>query len=209
MTTTPPEPNDPNDTPTVGTVSEQNAHAHAVGPPSAGATVATVRLPLQPHDVGPALALGRMIRSRRLAAGLTIAQAADAAELSARHWRRLEAGERRTRSSTLDRIAHAIGADPVELAATAGPALADESPYAARIAARRARRTRKRRWALEARERDEARRQAAVEAMDLKAATAAREAATALLLAAERGAVDNRKVEAEIARLERELGLRP
>lgn len=205
--TTPPHPNHPND-PNVGTGSGQNARARS-GPPASVATAATVRLPLQPHEVGPALALGRLIRSRRLATGRTIAALADAAEISPRHWRRLEAGERRTRASTLDRIAAALGVDPVELAEAAGPALADESVYADRVAARRARRTRRRRWALDVKERDEARRQAAVEAMDLEAATAARAAATSLLVAFERGAVDNRKVEAEIARLERELGLRP
>ena len=202
-----PTPNDPN-----VTVRSKNAHAPAVGPPRVAAAteqVATARVPLTAREARHAVALGALIRSRRLAAGLTVAQAADAAELSPRHWRRLEAGERRTRSSTLDRIAQALDADPVELAATAGPALADESPYADRIAKRRARRTRRRRWALEAKERDEARRAAAVEAMDLAAATAAREAATALLIASERREADSRKVEAEIVRLERELGMRP
>lgn len=201
-----PTPNDPN-----ATVRSKSARAGS-GSPATVATVAgvaTTRVPLQRHEVPYTVALGRLIRSRRLAAGLTVAQAADAAELSPRHWRRLEAGERRTRSSTLDRIAQALDADPVELAATAGPALADESPYADRIAKRRARRTRRRRWALEAKERDEARRAAAVEAMDLAAATAARQAATALLVASERREADSRKVEAEIVRLERELGMRP
>jgi hypothetical protein len=59
---------------------------------------------------------------------------------------RIEAGARRTRRSTLDRIAEALG-DPQlagVLAELAGPALAPESPYAERIARRRVRRHRRR-----------------------------------------------------------------
>jgi transcriptional regulator with XRE-family HTH domain len=67
---------------------------------------------------------------------------AEASELSTSGIARIETGTRRTRPSTLDRIAVALG-DPElakELAQLAGPARAPESPYAERIARRRARR---------------------------------------------------------------------
>jgi hypothetical protein len=55
---------------------------------------------------------------------------------------RIERGLRRTRASTLDRIACALGEPALggELARLAGPALAPESEYAERITRRRVRR---------------------------------------------------------------------
>jgi transcriptional regulator with XRE-family HTH domain len=104
------------------------------------------RRPLEPSETPYLLALGIRLRELRRDSGLTQAQLAEAAELSCRHIERLEAGNRRTRRSTLARIAAALG-DPLlgnQLADLAGPALAPESGFAERIARRRARRARKR-----------------------------------------------------------------
>jgi transcriptional regulator with XRE-family HTH domain len=77
---------------------------------------------------------------------VTQGELAKAAQLSTSTIQRIEAGTRRTRRSTLHRIAEALG-DPKlasVLADLAGPALAPESPYAERIARRRERRHRRR-----------------------------------------------------------------
>jgi transcriptional regulator with XRE-family HTH domain len=104
------------------------------------------RCPIEPMETPYLLALGSRLRELRRDRGLTQAQLANAADLSRRHVERLEAGNRRTRESTLARIAAALG-DPSlenELVALAGPALAAESAFAERVARRRARRARKR-----------------------------------------------------------------
>jgi transcriptional regulator with XRE-family HTH domain len=86
--------------------------------------------------------LGARLAAVRRDRGLTQDTLAEAAELSTSGIHRIEAGTRRTRRSTLDRIAAALG-DPelaAELAGLAGPALAPESLYGEPIARRRARR---------------------------------------------------------------------
>jgi transcriptional regulator with XRE-family HTH domain len=107
--------------------------------------------------LGARLAAGR--RSRRLSQS---ALAADA-ELSVSTVQRIEAGTRRTRRTTLERIAAALG-DPEladELPRLAGPALAPESTYAERIARRRQRRHRRGRGRQEWAARREQRREVA------------------------------------------------
>lgn len=94
------------------------------------------------------LALGRLLATTRRAVGLTQQQVALEAGL---HWtsvQRVELGQRRTRRSTLQRIAAVFvlqepRVGPVDvllddLVRTAGPALAPESEYADRVARRRA-----------------------------------------------------------------------
>jgi hypothetical protein len=98
-------------------------------------------------------ALGDELKRLRLEARLAVWAMGDLAEMAPRHVRRLERGECRTRRSTLERIANALAdvepdLGPAEqlverLVELAGPALAPESPYADRIARRRARRVRK------------------------------------------------------------------
>jgi transcriptional regulator with XRE-family HTH domain len=106
-----------------------------------------------PEEVPYLAQLGDHLRRLRLDAGLAQWAMADLAVLAPRHIRRLERGECRTRRSTLERIANALAdvnpdlgpADQLidRLVELAGPALAPESPYADRIARRRARRVRK------------------------------------------------------------------
>lgn len=94
--------------------------------------------------------LGAALRSTRLAAGRTQREIADAAFIGTRHLRHLEAGERLTRRTTLLRLAAALaGNDELApetgvvfhtLLLEAGDALADESDYGVRVAARRDRR---------------------------------------------------------------------
>lgn len=106
-------------------------------------------------EVEAASALGVRLRSLREAAGLSQAALGSLAELGERHLRRLEHGERRTRASTLARIAVAVtharsslgDAQTVsrELVGVAGVALACESAFRDRVDQRRTRRTRKRR----------------------------------------------------------------
>jgi transcriptional regulator with XRE-family HTH domain len=100
------------------------------------------RRPIRPDEITHSEALGRRLRDARCARGLTQAKLAEANELSESTIQRIEAGSRRTRHSTLERITLALG-DPAladELARLAGAALAPESPYAERIARRRERR---------------------------------------------------------------------
>jgi transcriptional regulator with XRE-family HTH domain len=109
--------------------------------------------PIEPGEVPYLTQLGDHLRRLRLDAGLTQWAMADLAALAPRHIRRLERGDSRTRRSTLERIADALAdvdpdLGPAEqlldrLVELAGPALAAESPYADRIARRRARRLRK------------------------------------------------------------------
>ena len=95
--------------------------------------------------------LGRELQAQREGARLTQSALAQRSGVSRRHLQRLERGDRRTRSSTLRRIAVAICGDTpsaVEgslgrLLDAAGPALADESEFQARVERRRSRRTRK------------------------------------------------------------------
>lgn len=119
------------------------------------------RRPIKAAEIPHLEALGARLRElRRGRAGLSQERLAERAELSAGTIGRIEAGTRRTRFSTLERIAAALtDADPslgeseslaVSLAGLAGPALAPESEYAERVERRRKRRWRKRRNRQEA-----------------------------------------------------------
>lgn len=119
---------------------------------------ASCRKPILDSEVPALEALGRAIEAAREAAGLRRWELAAWAELSEHHLLRLEAGVRRTRASTLVRIAEAIVKGEAEtadvppgraqallgrfLAAGAG-VVADESPFAERLDRRRARRQRR------------------------------------------------------------------
>ena len=107
-----------------------------------------------PCDQVPALvALGEELRATREGVGLSRRVLGVAAEVSEGQLARVEWGARRTRASTLRRIAAALVAAAPELGSAdeltealvelAGPALAPESRYAERVAKRRARRHRK------------------------------------------------------------------
>lgn len=87
------------------------------------------RRPITPNEVRPLLELGRQLTNARKAAGLTQRQLAERARLSLRHVKRLEHGTRRTRWSTLQRLAPVLNTDPSALREAAGHALAPESPY--------------------------------------------------------------------------------
>ena len=89
---------------------------------------------ITPEEIPHLEALGLAIRTARIEAGLTLRQAGELAELHHMSWMKLEAGVRRTRATTLRRIANAlaprVGFDPtlftLYLIDTAGPALAPE-----------------------------------------------------------------------------------
>jgi transcriptional regulator with XRE-family HTH domain len=92
------------------------------------------RRPIEAAEIPHLEALGARLAAVRRDRGLAQDTLAEAAELSTSGIRRIEAGTRRTRRSTLDRIAAALG-DPDlgdELAGLAGPALAPESLYGER-----------------------------------------------------------------------------
>lgn len=111
------------------------------------------RIPITDSEAWFLERLGAQLRAYREDAGLSRPALAAAAQLSAGHLGQLEWGVRRTRRSTLTRIAwalHGSDADPDaleafvdELVALAGPALASESDYAERVERRRERRARK------------------------------------------------------------------
>jgi transcriptional regulator with XRE-family HTH domain len=131
--------------------------ARAVGPVTNGTAAALAadpgRRPVEPWEQPFLTALGAELRVLRQHAGLTQAALASRAGLAERSLRRIEHGQRRTRRSTLARLAAALlprpsdgtaAADLVEgLVRTAGPALAAESVYTERVQARRERRRRR------------------------------------------------------------------
>ncbi len=106
-----------------------------------------IRRPLEPHELEPMTLLGAQLRDLRLGAGLSLRQVAQVALLTKRQLERIEGAGRRTRRSTLERIvATLLLARPdlgerdelvQQLVDAAGPALASESPYAAKSLARR------------------------------------------------------------------------
>lgn len=112
--------------------------------------------PIRPEEIPHLEGLGSRLRGLRRAVGFSQAELARRAELSPWMVRALERGARRTRRSTLERVAQALASAPQppapapdvagELVALAGPALAPESPYRARVERRRARRRRKGRY---------------------------------------------------------------
>lgn len=96
-----------------------------------------------------ACALGGRLRAARRSAGLTQQRLAARAQLSERHLRRLERGDRRSRQSTLARLAEVVaaasdGRTAGDLLAgwitVAGVSLAAESEHRERVERRRARR---------------------------------------------------------------------
>jgi transcriptional regulator with XRE-family HTH domain len=103
------------------------------------------------------LRLGACLRALRMEAGLSQRALAARSGLAERSLRRIEHGHRRTRASTLQRLAEVLvrndsarfgSADAVlvQLLAAAGPGLAEESDYRWRVDARRRRRAKKQRW---------------------------------------------------------------
>ena len=83
--------------------------------------------------------MGQRLRELRRLSGLTQEQLGRAARLHATSVRNIEAGRRRTRRSTLCRLVAGLGVRACdveryvdELAALAGPALAEESPWQTR-----------------------------------------------------------------------------
>jgi transcriptional regulator with XRE-family HTH domain len=104
--------------------------------------------PVEPHERESLVELGGLLAHGRRKAGLTQRQLALAAGFTLRHMQYLEAGERRTRLSTLERIADflalMLGMDPDRLLEllreTAGEALAPESEFAEKVDRARQRR---------------------------------------------------------------------
>jgi transcriptional regulator with XRE-family HTH domain len=107
--------------------------------------------PIQPHERETLEELGALLAYARQEAGFTQSQLALAAGFTLRHLQYLEAGQRRTRHSTLRRMASVL-ATQFEMpehevldafVAAAGDSLAPESDYAAKVEARRQGRARK------------------------------------------------------------------
>jgi len=113
----------------------------------------TCRRPIDEWEVAHLERLAAGLRTARKAAGLTQCDLALGARISPKTVYRIEAAVRRTRLSTLRRIAEALVAeapwmgDPgrvtADLATLAGLGLAPESQYRERVERRRARRERK------------------------------------------------------------------
>jgi transcriptional regulator with XRE-family HTH domain len=110
----------------------------------------TCRRPLSATEYEAALQLGQTLRQVREHLGLPRTFLARQAQINEKHLWDLEHGYRRTRPSTLRRLADGLCAwvddvDPVlltaELVALAGPAIAAESQYRDRVDRRRAART--------------------------------------------------------------------
>jgi transcriptional regulator with XRE-family HTH domain len=114
------------------------------------------RRPIEDWEVPHLENLGQVLRHHRKASSLTQAQLGAAAELSVQMISLLELGNRRTRRSTLQRIARAIvDAHPNApsedeltegFVEAAGAALAPESGYQARVDRRRKRRAKRGRY---------------------------------------------------------------
>jgi transcriptional regulator with XRE-family HTH domain len=110
-------------------------------------TMDPCRRPLGRGELAYLADMGRQLHDLRERTGLSRAQFGAAAQLSRQHVARLERGERRTRYSTLGRISEVLAmANPElgpsevilgRLVTAAGPTLATESEYAARVAKRR------------------------------------------------------------------------
>jgi transcriptional regulator with XRE-family HTH domain len=102
------------------------------------------RRPIEDAERAELEALGRALADERRLAGLSIRQLAAASLLSPAQLSRIERGLRRTRFSTLERIADALDQPELleEWTQLVGAGLAAESLYAERIARRRERRFR-------------------------------------------------------------------
>lgn len=100
---------------------------------------------IEDHERPALEALGAELRVERLRAGYNRPAFAKVVQLSPRHLSRLESGERRTRASTLLRIASAlterldVDRDTLhaQLLALGGEAIAPESSYPERVESRR------------------------------------------------------------------------
>jgi transcriptional regulator with XRE-family HTH domain len=113
-----------------------------------------------PGEIACLERLGRELARLRRAAALSIRDLAWCCEMHPRSISRLESGSRRTRRSTLERICDVYVSEdeslgPLDvlvdrLCALAGPGLAPESPWQARIERRRRRRSRRREAAMSA-----------------------------------------------------------
>jgi transcriptional regulator with XRE-family HTH domain len=126
--------------------------------------------PIEDAEIPYVEAVGECVKHARLSQVITQAELGKAAQVSTSTIQRIEAGTRRTRRSTLDRISLAVG-DPAltdELVGLAGAALAPESPYAERIARRRSRRIEKKRRRRAHAEREERRAREASIMADLR-----------------------------------------
>jgi transcriptional regulator with XRE-family HTH domain len=139
-----------------------------------GGELAGTRRPITSAELPALAAMGARVRELRAAAGLSLRGLAEAAGLSRRGLSMLERGVRRTRRSTIDRLAGVL-AEPLgrlpgevaaELAALAGDALAPESEHAERVARRAERRQARRRRHREATAAEQARVQAEVDRLD-------------------------------------------
>ena len=114
------------------------------------------RRPIESWEVPHLERLGGLLKGLRKAAGMTQRELACSAELSSWMVSQIELGTRRTRQSTLRRIARAIvGTHPnastedeltEQLVEAAGAALAPESGYRARVDRRRKRRAKRGRY---------------------------------------------------------------
>ncbi len=109
---------------------------------------ASCRRPIGRHEIAPLEALGDLLAWLQDEARMTDRELAAAAQISQRHLQRLRIGVRRTRATTLERIALALApwldVDPTELhqqlVKTAGCSLAPPSEFQARVDRRRQRR---------------------------------------------------------------------
>lgn len=126
------------------------AQLRAAGEHNKAVTADACRRPIAVEEQPSLLDLGDCLRGLRTHVGLSQALLANRAELNERSYRRIEHGHRRTRASTLRRIADGLvaytttlgTADAVTalLVQAAGASLADESEYRSRVEARRRRR---------------------------------------------------------------------
>jgi transcriptional regulator with XRE-family HTH domain len=114
------------------------------------------RRPIQDSERSHLASLACALSDLRIAQGLSVRGLAAAAELSPSQLSRIERGLRRTRATTLARVAEALGQPDVlaDLIRLAGPALAPESDYAERITRRRESRFRSERNRAASRSRD-------------------------------------------------------
>lgn len=130
--------------------------ARAVGPDALGPEMRPIRdegrRPLLDWERPWLQRLGASLRAARRDAQMSQAHLAARAGIAERSVRRIEQGERRTRRSTLVRLAGVLaqsqngrGIEPLlaDLLLAVGPALAPETEYPQRVEARRCRRQRK------------------------------------------------------------------
>lgn len=115
---------------------------------------ASCRRPITDAEVPYLGRLGSTIRGLRDEAGTSRPDVARRAEISVSTLERIEAGFRRTRRSTLERLVRALDKPEAlaDLIDCAGPALAPESRYRDRVDRRRRRRHSRRRSTSEAEE---------------------------------------------------------